>query len=218
LQSILPPSRRVPQKTSGSIVRTAQKKPRTSVALEYENEILHNPEALVVGSFPTTESNNNPLDSVPEKFRKWKHTLSKAAAKRLPEHTPYDYAIDLKQGETPPWRPCYALSENELEVPREWFKEMLETGKIRRSKSPAAAPILFVPKVHSRGLRLYVDDQGINKITIANRYALPTMTELQDCVRGSKFFTNIDLKNGYHLIRIKEGDEWKTAFHCHLID
>jgi hypothetical protein len=86
------------------------------------------------------------------------------------------------------------------------------TGKIRPSKSPAAAPILFVPKPHGRGLRLCVDYRGINKITIANCYPLPLMSELQDWVRGVKFFTKMDLKNGYHLIRIKEGDEWKTAF------
>jgi hypothetical protein len=89
---------------------------------------------------------------------------------------------------------------------------MLETGKIRRSISPAAAPILFVPNAHGRGLRLCVDYRGINKITIANRYALPIMSELQDRVRNSKIFTKIDLKNGYHLIRIIEGDEWKTTF------
>jgi hypothetical protein len=134
------------------------------------------------------------------------HIMSKKAAKRLPEHTPYDYAIDLKTAETPPWGPCYPLSEKELEVLREWLKEMLETGKIRRSKSPAAAPILFVPKVHGRDLRLCVNYRGINKITIANRYLLPIMSELQDRVRDSKIFTKIDLKNGYNLICIKEGD------------
>jgi hypothetical protein len=71
-----------------------------------------------------------------------------------------------------------------------------------------------MPKAHGRGLRLCVDYRGINKITIANQYPLPIMTELQDRVRGSKIFTKIDVKNGYHLIRIKEGDEWKTAFRC----
>jgi hypothetical protein len=124
--------------------------------------------------------------------------MSKEAAKRLPEHTPYDHAIDLKQGETPPWGPCYALSGEGLDVLREWPKEMLETGKIRRSKSPAAAPILFVPKAHGRGLRLCVDYRGIDKITIANRYPLPIMSELQDRVRGSRFFTKIDLKLSSH--------------------
>jgi hypothetical protein len=138
--------------------------------------------------------------------------MSKEAEKHLPEHTTYDHAIDLKQGETPPWGPCYPLSEKELEVLREWHKEMLETGKIRQSKSPAAAPILFVPKMHGRGLRLCMDYHGINKIKIANRYPLPIIVELQDRVGGSKIFTKIDLKNGYHLIHVKEGNEWKTAF------
>jgi hypothetical protein len=91
---------------------------------------------------------------------------------------------------------------------------MLWTGKIRPSKSPAAALILFVAKPYGRGLRLCVDYRGINKITIANHYPLPLMSELQDRVRGVKFFTKIDLKNGYYLIQIKEGDEWKTAFRC----
>ena len=74
--------------------------------------------------------------------------------------------------------------------------------------------MLFVPKNHGRGLRLCIDYHGINKITIPNCYPLTNMDELKDRVRGSKYFLKIDLKNGYHLVRIKEGDEWKTAFRC----
>jgi hypothetical protein len=70
-------------------------------SLEYDTEILDHPEALVVGSLATTESNDDPLDSVPNKFKKWTHIMSKEAAKRLPGHKPYDHAIDLKQGEEP---------------------------------------------------------------------------------------------------------------------
>jgi hypothetical protein len=85
-------------------------------SLEYDSEILDHLEALVVGSLATTESKDNPLDSVPDKFKKWTHIMSKEATKRLPEHKPYDHAIDLKQGENPPWSPCYTLSEKEFEV------------------------------------------------------------------------------------------------------
>jgi hypothetical protein len=106
--------------------------------------------------------------------------MTKEAADRLPEHKPYNHAIDLKEGETPPWGPVYALNEVELQMLREWLKEMVRMGKIKPSKSPAAALILFVPKPHSRGLRLCVDYRGINKITIANSYPLPLMSELQD--------------------------------------
>jgi len=89
---------------------------------------------------------------------------------------------------------------------------MERTGKIRRSTSTAGSAILFVPKPHGRGLRLCVDYQALNRITIHNRYPLPLMQELQGRVQGAQWFTKMDLKNGFHLIRIKEGDEWKTAF------
>src|ERR1700738_3104482 len=89
---------------------------------------------------------------------------------------------------------------------------MLKTGKIRPSKSPAGSPILFVPKPNGRGLRLCVDYRGLNKITVLNRYPLPLIHELRDRVCGAKLFSKIDLKTGFNLIRIKQGDEWKTAF------
>jgi hypothetical protein len=69
--------------------------------------------------------------------------MTKEMADRLSDHKPYDHAIDLKEGETPPLAPVYALNETELETLREWLKEMLRTGKIQPSMSPAAAPILF---------------------------------------------------------------------------
>ena len=93
-----------------------------------------------------------------------------------------------------------------------WLKKMTEMGAVRESKSSCSSPMLFVPKGHGRGLRLCIDYRGINKITVPNRYPLPYMDELKECVRGAKWFNKIDLKNGYHLIRIKEVDEWKTAF------
>jgi len=89
---------------------------------------------------------------------------------------------------------------------------MERTGKIKRSTSATGSPILFVPKPHGRGLRLCVDYQALNRITIPNRYPLPLMQELQDRVQAEQWFTKLDLKNGFHLIRIKEEDEWKTAF------
>ena len=111
-----------------------------------------------------------------------------------------------------PWGPIYPLSEAELQALREWLKEMEKTGKIQRSTSSAGSPILFVPKPKGKGLRLCVDYRGLNKITIPNRYPLPLMQELQDRVQGAQYFTKMDLKNGFNLIRMRAGDEWKTAF------
>ena len=180
--------------------------------ISLDQAVLANPEARIIGYVSAASSTNDPLDLVPEEFRQFLDIMGKEAADALPEHSSYDHEIPLKEGEKPPWGPIYPLSEVELETLREYLKEMMKTGKIRRSTSSAGAPILFVPKLHGRGLRLCVDYRGINRITIPNRYPLPLMQELQDRIQDAQFFTKIDLKNGYHLVRMKEGEEWKTAF------
>ena len=91
---------------------------------------------------------------------------------------------------------------------------MTDMGAVRESKSSCSSPMLFVPKGHGHGLRLCIDYCGINKITVPNRYPLPNLNEFKDRIKGSNWFTKIDRKNGYHLIRIKKGDEWKTEFRC----
>jgi len=88
---------------------------------------------------------------------------------------------------------------------------MLKQGKISPSKSPARAPILFVPKPDGRS-QLVIDYQGLNKVTAHNKYPIPVMTELRDQVWDAHIFTKLDLKDGFHLIRIQKGDGWKTAF------
>jgi hypothetical protein len=116
------------------------------------------------------------------------------------------------EGDKPLWGPIYALSEKELAALREYLDEMISIGKIRPLKSPAGAPILFVPKAHGRGLRLCVDYRGLHRVTILNWYPLPLMDKLSDRVHGAKIFSKIDLKSAYNLLRIKKGDEWKAAF------
>ena len=91
---------------------------------------------------------------------------------------------------------------------------MTGMGAVRESKSACSSCVLFVPKGHGRGLRLCIEYRAINKITVPNCYSLPKMDEVKERVRGAKYFNKINLQNGYHLIRIKEGDKWKTAFRC----
>ena len=98
-----------------------------------------------------------------------------------------------------------------LEELNKYLEKLLAQGKIVHSKSPAGAPILFVPKLDGK-LRLCVDYRQLNKLTILNKDPLPLMTELRERVAGATIFTKLDLKDGYHLIRIRKGDEWKTAF------
>ena len=152
------------------------------------------------------------LEGVPWQYRDYHLVFDSPYSDELPPHRSFDHAIDMFEGKEPTWGPIYTLSEKELEVLRTYLADMLMSGKIRPSKSSAGAPILFVPKKEGRGLRLYVDYRGLNKVTILNRYPLPLMNELGDRIRGAKIFTKLDLKSGYNLIWIKEGDEWKTAF------
>ena len=84
-------------------------------------------------------------------------------------------------------------------------------GFIQESKSPIGTPILFVLKKDS-SLKLYVNYRGLNSIIVKNRYPLLLITEIIDYIIRAKYFSKIDLKDAYYYLRIKAGDEWKTAF------
>jgi len=116
-----------------------------------------------------------------------------------------DHTIELKYGATPPWGPIYPMSAYQLEELNKYLHKMLAKGKIVQSKSPAGAPIFFVPKRDGR-LPLSVDYGQLFKLTILNKYPLPLMTELRERVACATIFTKLDPKDSYHVTRIKEGD------------
>lgn len=151
------------------------------------------------------------LKSVPEEYHQYAKVFQETHDTGLPEHTQYDHEIPLKEGTTPKFHKIYGLNEEQLKALREYLDENLKKGYIRPSRSPAGYPILFVPKKNGK-LRLCVDYRQLNDITIKNRYPLPLIKELRDRLQGAKWFTAMDLKGAYNLVRIKEGEEWKTAF------
>ena len=129
----------------------------------------------------------------------------------LPPSREVDHAIELELGAPPPSRPTYRMSFLELEELEKQLKEYSDNGWIRPSQSPYGAPILFVKKKDG-STRMCTDYRALNKITKKNVYPLPRIDELLDRLQGAKFFTKIDLRQGYHQIRIKDADVEKTAF------
>lgn len=129
----------------------------------------------------------------------------------LPEHSLSDHRIELEEGAQPPWGPLYPLSGAELEELRGYLDKMQARGWIRPSTSPAGAPILFVPKKGGK-LRLCVDYRALNRVTRKDRTPLPLIAEILDRLSSAKVYTKLDLREAYHRLRIREGDEWKTAF------
>lgn len=158
-----------------------------------------------------TNSLPEDLSNVPPEYHKYADVFSKKRADQLPPHRPYDHHIPLEDGKQPPFGPIYSLSEPERLALQEYLSENLAKGFICPSESPAASPILFVKKKDS-SLRLCVDYRGLNKITIKNRYPLPLIPDLLDRLGQARIYSKIDLRGAYNLLRIKEGEEWKTAF------
>jgi len=153
------------------------------------------------------------LDLIPPEYREFHEVFSKETARLLPEHRIYDHRIPLQEGAVPPFGPVYSLSPHELDALRKYIDDNLKKGYIRHSQSPCGAPILFVKKADG-SLRLCVDYRGLNNITTKNRYPLPLIGELLDRLGKAKYFTKLDMRDGYHLLRMALGEEWKTAFRC----
>jgi hypothetical protein len=129
----------------------------------------------------------------------------------LPPHRHYDHHILPVEGKTPPFEPIRVLDENRVCALREYLEANLKCGWIRESTSPAGIPIHFVKK-KDRSLRLCIDYQGLNAMTVKDRTPLPLIGEALDRLAKAKIYTKLDIKDVYYNLWIAEGDEWKMAF------
>jgi hypothetical protein len=121
-----------------------------------------------------------------------------------------EFIIVLIPGTSPIAKRPYRMATSELELKKQ-LGELQQSGFIRPSSSPWGAPVLFVKK-NDGSMRMCVDYLVLNEVTIKNKYPLPRIDDLFDQLKGAKYFSKIDLRSGYHQLKIKESDIPKTAF------
>lgn len=177
----------------------------------YDEEKERVAEINLFSTNPATDPEFPDLTAVPACYHPLKAVFSKTKALSLPPHHPYDCTIDLIPGSTIPTGHLYSISGPEKKAMNDYITASLEAGLIHPSASPAGAGFFFVGKKDG-SLRPCIDYSPLNDITIKNLYPLPLMTSAFDQLQQAKVFTKLDLHSAYHLIRIREGDEWKTGF------
>jgi hypothetical protein len=129
----------------------------------------------------------------------------------LPPDREVEFSIDLVPGTAPISKAPYRMAPAELKELKGQLEELLDKGFIRPSASPWGAPVLFVKKKDG-SMRLCIDYRELNRVTIKNKYPLPRIDDLFDQLQGAQVFSKIDLRSGYHQLKIKSEDIPKTAF------
>ncbi|GJS30475.1 putative reverse transcriptase domain-containing protein [Tanacetum coccineum] len=129
----------------------------------------------------------------------------------LPPARPVEFQINLIPGAAPVARAPYRLGPNPMKELSEQLQELSDKGFIRPSSSPWGAPVLFVKKKDG-SFRMCIDYRELNKLTVKNRYPLPRIDDLFDQLQGSSIYSKIDLRSGYHQLRVRDQDIPKTAF------
>jgi hypothetical protein len=129
----------------------------------------------------------------------------------MPPDRYIEFAIELQPGTAPISKRPYRMPPAELAELKKQLQELLDKGFIRPSTSPWGCPALFIKK-KDESLRMCVDYRPLNAVTIKNKYPLPRIDVLFDQLVGAKVFSKIDLRSGYHQIKIRTSDIPKTAF------
>ncbi len=172
---------------------------------------LHKSPAVQNASTCTESPKPSVTPSVPSDYVAFQDVFSKQAANQLPPHRPWDCTIDLLPGNKLPKGRVYLLSIPERKAMEEYIKEALNQGFIRPSSSPAASSFFFVGKKDG-DLRPCIDYRALNSQTVTLPYPLPLVPAALEELRGARIFSKLDLRSVYNVVRIREGDEWKTAF------
>jgi hypothetical protein len=129
----------------------------------------------------------------------------------MPPDREIEFVIELVFGTAPIFKRPYRMATNQLAELKEQLQELLGKGYIRPSAPPWGAPVIFVPKKDGTQ-RMCVDYRSLNEVTIKNKYPLPRIDDLFEQLKGACVFLKIDLRSGYHQLKIRATDIPKTAF------
>ena len=155
---------------------------------------------------------NSLASLVPREYHNLLQAFKKGKKTGLPPHRPViDLEINMEEGKGLADQKIYPLGAEELEPVQEYINKSQVRGWIREALTDSGSPIMFVKKKDG-SLRHCVDYRALNEVTKKDRYPLPLIGEALDCLHTAKYFTKLDIKEAYHNVRIKKGDEWKTTF------
>jgi len=154
------------------------------------------------------------LSNIPSKYHEFTDVFSKTKAEVFAPYHPYNLKINLEEGAQPPVSPIYSLLASEQKALKEFIEENLNMSFIQPTSSPHGIPILFVKKKDG-SLCLCVDFCGLNCISKKNYYLLLLISNLLNSPCKAWVYSKINLRYAYHLVRITNSDEWKTAFRTH---
>jgi hypothetical protein len=158
---------------------------------------------------PSQDQLDSPLESILEQF---KDVFEEP--KSLPPHRSYDHHIPLIPEAVLVNARTYKYSPQHKDEIEKQVKELLAKGLITTSTSPFSNPVLLVLKKDG-SWQFCVDYRRLNALTIKNSFPMPLIKEILDELAGTKYFTKLDMRSGYHQVRMQVGDEYKTAFKTH---
>jgi hypothetical protein len=154
------------------------------------------------------------MDDLPEEIQKLLEEFVDIVVDKLPCSLPpirsISDHINLIPRASLPNKATYRLTSQENEQVKRQVQDLMDKGLVRESLSPCVVPTVLNPKKDG-GWMMCTDSRAINKIAIRYRFSFPRMDDLMDCLSGANFFSKIDLKSGYHQMRMREGDELKTT-------
>ena len=163
----------------------------------------------------TRKEYRDPAQYAPDWLMPVINAFNQQDAKTLPPHRKgIDHEINFVEGKTNddvPAMPLYQMSNDQLLVLHKTLTELLDNGFIRVSNSPAAAPVIFVKKPGG-GLRFCVDYRWLNERSWKDSYPIPRIDETLRTIAAAKYISKVNVISTFHRIRIKDGDQWKTAF------